>query len=669
MTRLRQSIINLVELLSDGKGASLERQTGHDHIADALFERLSSAAFAGRRWLICVDAADSPEVLKLLGQVYFAEKRDLMRGHVIFTSRSSDASVWDGLGVKTPMQLGTLPVNPAAELLYRYAKGVFQATSSEVEELIDGLGREERMSLFALAGNVEDCGLDGLPLALEQAGSYILRANRSFSEYWNLYESQHISLLSRVSAASQRDDKTDHENRCVATTWAINIEGLTDNAYDLLATIACLPPTRIPEGLVIQMLQVCMREQDPSKEEPSAEAIREGFGCLVLGELVSKFSILQLSHREPAAESRHKRLREYSIHRLVRLFVRDREATRLAAAEHRALKALYNSTKHQTYRTVTEANRDARSEMELISAHAKALLDSPAAAAVPNSCAVFNRTDGYVAQFLCHYDEAIKSYETALALFRRSLAEGETETIEIALTVNQLGNVLTSKGDHVIALEKCEEALGMLKRILGNEDPDNAEIAAVIHRIATIQEKLGNLDLALQFYQESLSMKKRIYGDINHGEIASTLYRIGNVLEAKKDYRGALERYLDSLNMKRNIYKDDEPRPDLAYALFSIGSVLHRQAALDKALVRFTEALTMRRRIYGEGAEHTAIAMALQQIGQVIFDQGNFEGAREKFSQAHRMRKAIFDPKHAEVLASHKSIAECDEALALSGGW
>ena len=56
-------------------------------------------------------------------------------------------------------------------------------------------------------------------------------------------------------------------------------------------------------------------------------------------------------------------IREYSIPQLVRLFIREKDDINWEAAEERALRALYNATKHRTYQSVTSANRDQRSKI------------------------------------------------------------------------------------------------------------------------------------------------------------------------------------------------------------------------------------------------------------------------------------------------------------------
>ena len=164
--------------------------------------------------------------------------------------------------------------------------------------------------------------------------------------------------------------------------------------------------------------------------------------------------------------------------------------------------------------------------------------------------------------------------------------------------MQQLGSVLTSKGDYAAALTHASAALAAFERLHGADHPDTA---TALHRAGAVHAKLGEDALALERFEASLAMKRRIFGDdADHLEIATTIYRIGTLLERRGDAQQALERYLESLYMQQRLHEDGEPRPDEGYALFSIGAVLYAQGAATKALEHFEAALEVRQRIYGE---------------------------------------------------------------------
>eukprot|EP00041_Stephanoeca_diplocostata_P014847 m.280696 g.280696 ORF g.280696 m.280696 type:complete len:1035 (-) comp19827_c0_seq9:75-3179(-) len=658
--RLQSSFASIAEHLDNGK--QIASSATHAKIADDVCTLLVQTT---KQWLVCVDAADGSEVQQLLSEVYFPRDRLFGSGHILFSSRSCDKTLWGTIGVDNLLVVDMLPSKPAAELLFRYAHGMHQATSWEVESLISELPPAERIALHNIAGNDVACSLGGLPLALEQAGAYICRTKTTFHEYSKIYETQCLELLEQGNGNVQETVAPNKESTCVATTWAINIEGLSDVTLDILGTISCLASFKIPEALILSIVKVYLEESTGTLA--TEDAVQEQFQRQIVDELLSRFSVLQLTVRtSTTSKSLH---REYSMHRLVQLVVRNKLQHRAEKLRTMGLKGYYACVRERSYHTVTSADRDVRHVMTEMSVHGRSLLTAgdEVEEACPLECGIVYRAEGFISQFNGEYNAAVADYEKSIDLLRNKFGNGDN--LEIAATINQLGSVLCSRGDNSVALERCEEALHMYQRIIGTA-VDDAGVASILHRIATVHVKLDHEDLALEKFEQALQMKRRLYGEhVDHSEIASTQYRIGNIFESKKQYQVALERYLEALQMKRRLYKDNEPRADLAYCLFSIGSVLLVQGGHAKAEENFQEALRMRRRIYGEDTNHTSIASSLQSIGQCMFEAGNFEGALEKFQAALAMRQIIYGREdHPEIQESRKSVDDAEQA-SLMVGW
>lgn len=553
--RLQSSFASIAEHMNGGKPVA--SGATHAQVADNVCALLLHNP---KQWLVCVDAADGRDVQQLLSDVYLPRERIVGTGHILFSSRSCDTTSWSAIGVDNLLVVDMLPSKPAAELLFRYAHGIHQATSWEVESFIAELAPTERTALHNLAGNSAACGLGGLPLALEQAGAYICRTKTTFHAYSKIYETQNLALLEKGTGPRPDAVSSDIESACVATTWAINIEGLSAATLDILGTISCLASYKIPEPLLVSIVRVHLEESTGALA--SDKAVHAQFQRQIVDELLSQFSVLQLTVRtSTTSRSLH---REYAMHRLVQLVVRSKQQHRVAALRAAGLKAYYACVRHRTYNTVTTADRDARHVMTEMSVHARALL-APGVEIerlCPVECGIVYRAEGYIAQFNGAYNAAIADYEKSIQLLR--VVHGNDDHVEMAATINQLGSALCSRGDNTVALERCEDALHMYQRIIGTS-VDDAGVASILHRIATVHVKLHHEDLALEKFEEALQMKQRLYGEnVDHNEIASTQYRIGNIFESKKQYQVALERYLEALHMKRRLYKDNEPRADLA---------------------------------------------------------------------------------------------------------
>src|SRR5205807_2457481 len=91
--------------------------------------------------------------------------------------------------------------------------------------------------------------MDGLPLALDQAGAYIDEIRCDLPTYLKRYRTQHAVLLGRRGRSSH-----DHPDP-VATTWSLSfqqVEQKNPAAADLLCFCAFLHPDAIPEEIVIK---------------------------------------------------------------------------------------------------------------------------------------------------------------------------------------------------------------------------------------------------------------------------------------------------------------------------------------------------------------------------------------------------------------------------------
>src|SRR5207249_5070409 len=88
--------------------------------------------------------------------------------------------------------------------------------------------------------------LDGLPLALDQAGAYIEETDCGLSGYLNRYQTRRAALL-KLRGGSVADHPEP-----VATTWSLSFENLQQAnpvAADLLRLCAFLHPDVIPEEI------------------------------------------------------------------------------------------------------------------------------------------------------------------------------------------------------------------------------------------------------------------------------------------------------------------------------------------------------------------------------------------------------------------------------------
>ncbi|MEL6777483.1 MAG: toll/interleukin-1 receptor domain-containing protein, partial [Cyanobacteria bacterium J06597_16] len=173
-------------------------------------------------WLLVFDNADQPGQLK-----DFRPRQGVGNGgvqHILLTSR---AQTFDSVGIARPVSLAKMPEEEAVEFLFR-------RTGRDIEE-----DSAEKAAAAALAK-----ALGYLPLALEQAGAYLLAQQMTFANYLKSYNRRKLGLLAQPVAGDYPAS--------VATTWALNfqaVEAASQAAADLLRVSAFLSPDGIPYEL------------------------------------------------------------------------------------------------------------------------------------------------------------------------------------------------------------------------------------------------------------------------------------------------------------------------------------------------------------------------------------------------------------------------------------
>src|SRR5256714_4351786 len=175
-------------------------------------------------WLLIFDNADDLALV----QDYLPAGNT---GHVLLTTR---AQAMGGLARK--IELDTMSPQEGATLLLRRASLIAPDAALESASPADR----------ALAIDIVRA-MDGLPLALDQAGAYLEETSESLSTYLTLYQQQRGELLKR------RGGLVPHHPDSVATTWSLafkNVERANPAAIELVRLCAFLAPDAIPEELI-----------------------------------------------------------------------------------------------------------------------------------------------------------------------------------------------------------------------------------------------------------------------------------------------------------------------------------------------------------------------------------------------------------------------------------
>jgi TIR domain len=207
------------------------------------------------RWLLIADNADTePAAMAIRDR--FPPK---LPGAVLVTSRLS----------RWPVNTPNLPL----EVLSR---------EDAVRYLLDRVAKEEHQAGDEAAAHGLADELGHLPLALEQAASFVVEMRWSFAKYQEQFRDTRPELLSEHREGGTRYPAS------VAKTWSITLDQIGSLARSLLRIAAWFAPDAIPRGLFSAEPNI-LAEALSEKVTTSDLAIEKA-----LGEL-DKFSFIRLT--------------------------------------------------------------------------------------------------------------------------------------------------------------------------------------------------------------------------------------------------------------------------------------------------------------------------------------------------------------------------------------
>ncbi len=597
------------------------------------------------RWLLIFDDALDPEALKELLPATYA-------GHILITSRRH--ADWRALGAQ-PLPL---------DVWDRRESVAFLAARTGAED-------PDAAELLARA-------LGDLPLALEQAASYINRQAIDQAEYAR-------RLYARAPELFSQGKPLDYEHT-VATTWNLAFEQVSHNevAAEILNLCAFLAPERIPRELF----------EDASSRGATDEAIELllGFALLLAaGEsTVNMHELIQQQARGRLSEAERLESAARVVHVLTEHFPADGwrpeswpECARLfahaiAVAERSEALAAAPDTlalllSHVSLYRQGEAEFENAREL---AARALALEERVYGPDHPQVGSTL-RTLGNALQQLGRLKEARSALERALSIKRREHGERDPQVAELwsdlsivlqqlgehdaafaantsgleatagpgdpmrAQLLNNRGNLLLELGKPRAACDAFEQALALVTQAVGQ---DATEVATPLVGLGNALRQLGEFDEARIALERALALFEHAYGT-QHPHVATTLGNLGRVLENLGELENAHQHYLRARSIASMVYGPEHPQ--MALRLAYLAGVERQLGRLDEARASAEEALRITEVAYGP--EHPGVADMLVSLGMVLDDLQAYSEALTVFDRATEINERVYGSTHPNV--------------------
>ncbi len=543
------------------------------------------------RWLLIFDNADN---LNFISE--FLPMTDI--GYVLLTTRINTMGE-----LARKIDIAKLEPPEGALFLLRRA-GILgpQATLTSADSA--DTARAEEISRM----------MDGLPLALDQAGAYIEERQYGLSAYLSLYKKRRNELLKERGGMNR-----DHPASVTTTLFLSfqNVERASQSAADLLRFCAFLAPDAIPEELLL--------EPDGWLETDIDNIVSELEEAVSILQRYSLIQRITLDDGQPAL----------ALHRLVQAVLRDDMDEQTQRRWVGRMTVLLNRMFLFDYRNLSTWSR-----CERLLAHALVCMDH---------CKQWEMYDDDFLE-LCRsalaYLHHLVRYMEAEALAKqiydidRSLfaPDGQDHAI-ISSDLNNHALILEALDRYAESESLYQQALQMRERLFGRNHPATAD---VIHNLANLYAEQGFFDKAEQFHWEALSIRLDAE-NVEKEDVANSNHNLGNIYSIK-DYGQAEKYYQQSLAV---LEKELGPRhPNLAIGLQNLGLLYQSKGQYGQAQAYLQRALAIREEALGP--DHPDVAKTLVCLANFHKNQDHLSEAEPLYQRALAIYQKTLDPDHPD---------------------
>lgn len=534
------------------------------------------------RWFLILDNVDDEEAAQAVEDLL----PRLAKGDVLITSRLGKG--WSQQ-VKT-LDLEVLDDSAARDFLLERtaeARPESETDNADLDALLDEL--------------------DGLALALEEAGAYIAEREITFAEYLRRFREQKEKVL------DWHDERAMQYPASVAATWQTSFDQLDGEARDLLNQLSFLAPEPIPRAIV------------PEDEEGALIALR-------------RLSLVRFLDDPPE---------NFIVHRLVQEIIRTRLGDQADAAWERLIALLHIWAPSGGQDIVTWEKWAA------FEPHAEAVFDRPDRPS--HATEICDLLDGFASfQFFRNgaYSAAERLYRLALKIGQRVLGDEHPITLN---SLNNLALLLQAKGQFDEAEPLSRRGLEVRQRVLGDEHPDTLNS---LNNLALLLHTKGESDDAEPLYRHALEVCQSVLGDEHPGTL-TILNNLAGLLQDKGESDEAEPLFRRALEVCQRVFGDEHP--GTLTTLNNLAALLQAKGQSNEAEPLFRHVLEIRQRVLG--GEHPDTLSSLNNLAGLLRGREQYEEAEPLYRCAVAGLETKLGPDHPNTMIARANWETCVAAL------
>lgn len=197
------------------------------------------------------------------------------------------------------------------------------------------------------------------------------------------------------------------------------------------------------------------------------------------------------------------------------------------------------------------------------------------------------------------YTKARPFFDRALAVLRKIGGHD----LEIAVTINSLGQLHQALDHHDEALRCYQEALALRRSIL---EPEHWLVAESLNNVAGALRAVDRLEEATEAYQQFLDLPEKAL-DASRHLVPAVHAGLGTVLSQQGRHQEALQHDLQSLSLRRQ--GNSTTDLDLGGAEKNVGMALLNLDRANEAVPYLERAVALQKAMYGLAHRHTEDAL------------------------------------------------------------
>src|SRR6266702_4540028 len=533
-------------------------------------------------WLLVMDNVDD------LNAIYkFLPTLERSNGHILLTTRAFATGQ-----MATSIVIEKMTEEEGTTLLLRRS-GVLVPTTptSEITEA-------ERVGTKSIY-----LELDGLPLALDQAGAYIEETGCGLSGYLELYRTQRIALLRERGSFS-----FDHPES-VATTFTLNFHRLVQ------ATLK----DEMDQQTQSQWAEYAVRSVSRSFPFASPETLNACQSYLphayVCEKLIEQW---QIDRMESAGLL-------YRTGRYFRVRARYNEAEPLyqkALILCEKVKGLENLGVASILSSLAKLYQEQGKYAQAESFYKQALKIRKRDLRPEDSTIAINLKDlGGLYQQQGKYAQAESFYKQALKIQKKALGARHHE---VGVILNDLGILYQAQGKYAAAETNYQQSLEIKA-----QEPETVNLSSVLSNLANAYNAQGRYAEAEPIARRALTIIERILGP-EHPDVATRCVNLGALCFSQHKFTEAEELYLRALAICEQTLGPDHPA--VANILNNLVPIYRAKGNYGQIELLVKRALDINERVFGPA--HPRVALTLSNLGVYYHDQGKYIQAEQFYQQA-----------------------------------